>query len=79
MSDIKNSPHYQNGYYWGTKASLSIEHSIYGNIPAAINSKQMLLKDLNENFNWGDEHEKVQDLKGFIQALTDKLNSQNEK
>jgi hypothetical protein len=71
MEDIKNSPHYQNGYYWGEKLAWNITQSIYKTIPVAIQKKEELLSDFKTDLGWDDENEKVLDLKGFIQALKD--------
>ncbi len=74
MIDEKESPHYQSGYYWGSKLVLHIENSIYGNVPEALRVKEEFLSDLKTNLDWKDDHPTILETKGYIQALKDSLN-----
>jgi hypothetical protein len=75
--DLKNNPHYQNGVFKGHQIVKNIENTVYGDLDAALESKTRLVKDLKEQFGWGESHKDVAENLGMIAAIETEIAKSN--
>lgn len=65
------NPHYQNGYFWGTRTAQLIDSTSYKTLENAIIIKEQLLRDFEEHFNWDMSNKDYAETRGTVDAFRD--------
>lgn len=67
--NLEKNPDYMEGKFVAERMIQTIERTIYGDVATAIAKKKELLKDLEEQFNWGPADADYARTLGMIAAL----------
>ena len=67
--DLRNNPHYQNGFFKGRTIILNIDNTTFGSIAKALEVKRELVDKLTKQYGWDVSHSDVAEVMGIIAAL----------